>query len=253
MTHEEVQQQLDAYALGALDQLSMKRIATHLSEGCKDCDDELRSWNATTGMLAFGVAPAVPSPEVKQKLLARIKTIQPLAPVAKPIAESRNVRNQTDWRGWAAAAILLVAFAGTLIYSLNLKNRETAMDERLKQQDGAIALVETRLKRQDTIVAMLSAKDTSVTSLSPASSDVTATAKVLWNANQKRWTMITDRMPDAPADKSYQLWFIVNGQKISGGVFKSADELTQKDMPAGINWRRRNRHYSGKIRRFTSA
>ena len=212
MTHEEVQQQLDAYALGALDQVSMKRIATHLSDGCKDCAEELRSWNATAGMLAFSVAPAVPSPEVKEKLLARIKTAQQLAPATKYIPESGNTRNQMDWRGW-----------------------ETAMGERLKQQDGAIASVETRLKRQDMIVAMLSAKDTSVTSLSPASSDVTATAKVLWNANQKHWTMIADRMPDAPADKSYQLWFIVNGQKISGGVFKSADELTQKDMPAGMN------------------
>src|SRR3954463_11729384 len=109
MIHEEVQQQLDAYALGALDDLSTRRIDAHLSESCRDCADELQAWSKTAGMLAFAANSVLPSPSVKLRLLSRINdSNSAIRSTAKPahVLSSKRI----DWRGWAVAAMLLAAF-----------------------------------------------------------------------------------------------------------------------------------------------
>jgi anti-sigma-K factor RskA len=227
MTHEEVQQQLDAYALGALDDVSARRIDTHLSDGCRDCADELHAWKQTTNMLAYAVNPVSPSPSVKTQLLSRINNSKPSAQnLAKP-AHTVATSTRTDWRGWAVAAVLLIAFGVVFVYSM-VQSRRVAEIEATNLKDR------TKLQRQNAALALLEARDARITALSPAKDDVTSAATIIWSPSQKQWTMITQRMANAPTNKSYQLWFIVNDRKISGGVFNSPDEIAQQGLPPEI-------------------
>ncbi|HZS45182.1 MAG TPA: anti-sigma factor [Blastocatellia bacterium] len=237
MTHDEVQQQLDSYALGVADDVTARRIAAHLSDGCRDCQAEMDAWNATVGALALATAPATPSPAVKDRLLARVQSTPQIksSPAVAPVTISKP---KTDWRGWAVAAVLLIALGGTFFYMRRqIAAQETALGQLqsyIDQQSTRIAADETQLGHQKALVALLDAKDTNITALAPTGAQPTVPAKVLWNPNQKSWTLVANGMPAAPADKSYQLWFIVNGQKISGGVFKSPDEVSSQSIPAGV-------------------
>src|SRR5258708_19414833 len=90
------------------------------------------------------------------------------------------------------------------------------------------------LKNQEGVLALLGKKKTKITLPNPNGNNATFSAKVLWSTGQKQWTMIADQMPAAPADKSYQLWFILNNKKISGGIFTSPEENSNNGLPPSV-------------------
>ena len=62
---------LEAFALGALPDVSMLRVGQHLSRCCT-CQDALRDIRRVTTLLPFLAEPDIPSPLAKSSLMARI-------------------------------------------------------------------------------------------------------------------------------------------------------------------------------------
>ena len=63
-----------------------------------------------------------------------------------------------------------------------------------------------------------------------------------WNAKQNRAIMHAFRLRPAPAGRTYQLWFIVNGKPVSAKVFNSdpdghalVENIDVPPSPAGVS------------------
>jgi anti-sigma-K factor RskA len=81
MRHEDYKQLLALEALGALDADERRTLEEHLSS-CDECRAELRELCDASASLAYTVAPVVPPPALRARVLERVRAIAPLeAPV----------------------------------------------------------------------------------------------------------------------------------------------------------------------------
>lgn len=107
-----------AYAVDALDDDERERFEAHLLR-CPDCRAEVDSLREASATLA--VEPVEPSAELRDRVLAGIESVRPLPPltdIGRPevvtLTSRRRARLPRLPLLVAAAAVLLVAVAGTL-------------------------------------------------------------------------------------------------------------------------------------------
>ena len=74
MGHEDYKEMLSAHALAALDREAEHALNQHLSD-CAACREELDTLYETAAALALAADPIEPSPQVREQILKRIKTI----------------------------------------------------------------------------------------------------------------------------------------------------------------------------------
>ena len=74
MTHEEHKEALALAALGETGEPERETLEVHLA-ACGECRAELRSLSDAAALLAFAPEPARPSPELRARVLAEIKTL----------------------------------------------------------------------------------------------------------------------------------------------------------------------------------
>src|SRR5262245_64422034 len=109
MTHEDIQSDLPLYALGSLDAEDRRAVEQHLADGCDSCSRELLTWREVVGMVPLEI-PARAAPELKAKLLARVRAESGQAKT--PAAPSKVARRRIGWAlPLAAAALALLSFA----------------------------------------------------------------------------------------------------------------------------------------------
>lgn len=70
MTHEEIEDAIPLYAVGALDRPDRTAVESHLLTGCGTCHALAKDYQAVAGLLPFGL-PSVPPPS-KSKILAAV-------------------------------------------------------------------------------------------------------------------------------------------------------------------------------------
>ena len=68
MAHEEFEQNLALYAVGALDPLERQALETHLTEGCQICWSALKDYRETTALLPHGLPIAALPPSLQGKI-----------------------------------------------------------------------------------------------------------------------------------------------------------------------------------------
>src|SRR5690242_13231806 len=89
MTHDEIQADLSAFALGALEPDEERDIERHLAGGCAVCEGELAAWREVVGIMPLAT-PEAAAPDLKPALLQRLAP----APGARVVAPRRRPR----WR-----------------------------------------------------------------------------------------------------------------------------------------------------------
>jgi hypothetical protein len=124
VNHDELRDDLAAYALDALDEPEAKRLRAHL-EGCEECRRELRWLEPAVELLPRTVEQLEPPARLREALLETVRSEDPDA------REPRRSAREGWWRGLgvavlrpataAAAAVMLVigAVAGYLIAEPN--------------------------------------------------------------------------------------------------------------------------------------
>jgi quercetin dioxygenase-like cupin family protein len=68
----ELSERLAPYCLGLADADPDGTLASHLAAGCDRCAAEMRELRETAALLAFGIEPVDPPPELRQRILDRI-------------------------------------------------------------------------------------------------------------------------------------------------------------------------------------
>src|SRR6185436_8881313 len=98
--HETYESLAAVYAVGALDGDDLARFEAHLAEGCERCEAIVRESREALTRTVLAASRAVPPPEAKAALQARIAAIPPSA---------RALRR--GWLTWVAATAAVVALA----------------------------------------------------------------------------------------------------------------------------------------------
>lgn len=201
MVHDDYKEMIPAHALSALDAADERALTEHLTE-CEDCRRDLAEWEATAANLALSAKPMEPSPEVREKLLRRIRseksgTEEPAANVLTFDHPKRNPWNSLGSLGSIAAIILFAALIVSVVI-LWQQNRE--------------------LQREIQFFQPLTAPGSRVAELSGTSEAVSATAKLIYDKTGRAFLIAND-LPRAPQGKEYQLWYIVDNKPLPGKTF----------------------------------
>jgi anti-sigma-K factor RskA len=96
--HEELRDDLAAYALGALSSREAAELERHL-EGCESCRARLRWLRPAVDVLPASVEQLTPPPELRDRLLATVRAeAEPVAPDTR-VARAAPRSRWREWRG----------------------------------------------------------------------------------------------------------------------------------------------------------
>jgi hypothetical protein len=195
MTHEELQDGYELYALGVAGEPERSEIRQHLARGCEMCRRQLQRARELNAMLAMAPEPAAPSPGLRRRILA--------ATGAEP-------------RRFGIAPFLAGALLLTLFAAVYFSNRERVFANEtlmLREQlrNGTIELTELH-----EALAILRAPGTVEAKFGPAPQ-----GKVFVNA-QRGVLLVAGGLPQAPVGKVYEMWIVPkNGKPVAAGLFQS--------------------------------
>jgi anti-sigma-K factor RskA len=230
MTHDEIQAELSAYALGALDADERPAVEAHLAAGCDACRRELAQWQEVVGSLAL-LGQDVPAPDLKPALLRRARarrgsrvvtlprwSLAPLA-LAAGVLLALGVARELGWRDRLAHEVeQATALRGDL---------ETAQDavQRLgaalaaKEQD--VAALRAALASVRESLAIVQAPGLQLVRLRETREAAPAEGHVLLSAESRRALFYAFDLPAVTPDKAYELWWITEKDgPVNAGVFR---------------------------------
>lgn len=184
------------YALDALDPEERRAYEAHLAE-CEACRAELSSFWRTTEALAVASTGPVPSPGLRDRILADARA----EPQVVVPFEARR-RRLAPALGAAAAIAALVALA-VGVWALQLSSD----------------LDETReaLERARAAAAVLADPDARTVSLSAGEGRLVV-------ADDGRAALVLDGLDEAPTGKTYALWIVEDGTPEAAGLFPGSDD-----------------------------
>jgi hypothetical protein len=96
-------EELALFAFGLLESEQAMHIARHLETGCAVCNNELRSLTSVMAGLASSIPPIDPAPDLKKRLLARIRSKEQEREQPGPgmyiVRSGSGNWRQTQWNG----------------------------------------------------------------------------------------------------------------------------------------------------------
>lgn len=222
-SHETYETLAAVYAVGALDGDDLARFEAHLAEGCDRCDVLVRESRVALARMALAATPAVPPPDVKAALRARVD------------AATRSSRaSRRGWLTWAAATAVVVALAVMLASGVVASRYEA----RLGQVAREIATERDRLQRQEAalrtqVAALELLRDPATRVIELRSPSTDALARVIWN-DAAGGHLLVAKLPPAPAGKAYELWALGGAAPRPAGLFQvDADGRAAQKVEAG--------------------
>jgi anti-sigma-K factor RskA len=186
---------LPNYVLGGLDEEEEYQLFEHLA-ACSGCRAELRTYQNTVEQLALATPEAAPSPELADRLLARI---------AKTDSTRRIGPAQTPWWQPLAnfgrrAAPVWGVISLILIVLLGLSN--VMLWQRVDQLETT------------SVAGVMRTITLKGTAESPYGTGI-----IVISLDGEHGTLVVDRLPVLSDEQQYQLWLSQNGYRASGGVF----------------------------------
>src|SRR5215813_221186 len=213
MEHAELQERLEAYALGALEAEEAEAVAIHLLS-CGECQAELNTYRRVADSLPSALAARSPlrvHPSLKRKVLARLQA---------PTRTRRRFRAAL-WP--AAAALAVLMFAGSTVWGLHVQ-QQLGRDELLRSQQ--LAKLQTMLDRDDQL-RVLELLDSSarikrlLKPVDPASPTFQHSYGKLWTrADGDDVVVMVNLLPQPPAGQHYELLVTSEGRTIDAGALK---------------------------------
>jgi anti-sigma-K factor RskA len=206
--HDQYADLAELYALGALSDHEKRAFEAHLA-GCDECAAEVRRYAAVIGALALTAPAAAPSPDVRGRLMRRVR---------------QGSGRDTSWLAVAAAVVVAVGMAA---YALQLRRSVTKLETRLHEStlraeafERQMADVRRTAVDTQSTMAVLTAPDLARIDLAGQAVAPSASARAFWS--RSRGLVLTgSNLPALPAGRTYQLWVLTDQPApISAGVLK---------------------------------
>jgi hypothetical protein len=209
-----------AHALDSLDDLERAKLERHLTD-CVQCTHALADFREDAVALAVVVATP-PPPAAKARILNAIREpIIPLreaasAPVSSlPVVRARPRFPWLGALGWAAAAVLALAYFREMQGSRQLASQLQALQARNQE-------VETALASEKGWMDSMSSPDARLAQLTPTPQNPsTHEGWALFDPQTRRAILVFENLT-LPSEKDYELWAIREAGPESLGVLHVA-------------------------------
>lgn len=191
---------------------------------------------------------STPSPSVKNSLMAQLgelkKEEQKVIPFGSPSGQVKEenlraepyviAKSNKTYPSWLLAASIIgfVISLGILLYFFSQNRQNQTQLVSLKQE--ADTLRNTVNSQQQQILAfnqtiqIEQSNDYKKINLINVPGKPQAIAHVHWNINSKEVYACDISLPQAPSNKQYQLWAIVDGKPVDAGMLDDVKYLVQK-------------------------
>jgi hypothetical protein len=227
MRCEELSERLPLLLVDLLEGDEAARVREHLNDGCPACAAELAAAREVLDLLPMALTPDNPSSSVRSRLIAAVKSEEaPPRPVPAPAA-SRGPNWAYAMAAAAVAALIAVGITFSILTSRH--GRQTASlraaiaesRSELDRQSEEIRSLGDRLREAGESVRMIRAPGLSVIDLIGEGADARPTVRILWDRDRALWHLHASDLPPAPAGRTYQLWFVTPGDRISAALFNT--------------------------------
>jgi anti-sigma-K factor RskA len=225
MTHQEMRDYYELYALGLLDSEEKQEIEEHLANACPECAAGMRRALETNAMFS-ALPPAVQPPKrLRKRVLASIG--------AAPERPSWSL----VWGGVAAClALALVVVAGKWMGDLNTTRGELrSSNEQRNELRRELQASNTQLSTLQAALRFLNEPQT-VQATFGGGEALPPTGRVFVNPT-RGVLLIAAHLPPAPAGKTYEMWIVPKkGAPAPAGLFQSdAQGNAVHLLPGAVN------------------
>ena len=204
--HSLFRENLPAYALGALDAPEARALEAHL-QTCESCQTELAEYRLLSDSLLTALPPRQPSPELRKRLQRQL-------PSAEKARRPRFAWSLGQWVMGGALALLVVMSLFSFTQMRAIQNQQASLLQQIKTNQFALSMLAYPGTRSLPIVA------------------ADFSGSVLVDTDHNTAAVITWRLPELPADQTYQVWLIEpNGHRVSAGVFRPQQNSTYTTQP----------------------
>jgi anti-sigma-K factor RskA len=240
MVHEEYKDLLTIEAINALDVRERQELKNHLAT-CDECRNELRALQASFAALTYTSVPVAPSPELRSRVLEQIKGTQS----AKHTTPNTNVvqfpeRNKSAVKSYqpfiyaTVAASIVIALFSLPLFTLWKRNNEMKLE--LVRVNEQMRQMKEEIARTQEMREVITNPESNLMVLTGTEMAPKAGAKLIYDRRTGRTILFAHNLPPAPEGKAYQLWFIVEGKPLPGGVFTTdhaGQAMLRDQMPKG--------------------
>lgn len=208
---------LELYASGIASEKEAKDVEQWIAQ-YPEVEAEIKE--ITSGIEAYLNAYAiVPGPSVKEKIFSRINATEngkiiPIDALSKTGAKVIN--SNSFWKMAAAASVALLI--GSIALNIVTYNRYNKADRNLLVARETLGSLQEKNKIMEAGMNVVQSKYSVPVSLKGLEASPEAAAKVFWMQNTGEVYIDASNLPDAPQGKQYQLWGIVDGKPVDGGM-----------------------------------
>ena len=213
-THQDIQELLGAFALDAVDPEEAVAVASHLAT-CPRCRDEVREHREVASLLAYAGTSAPDG--MWDRLAATLEGAPPAAAAPALMLGRRQTASAAYGPRRRGASIVRIVATAALVAGLGAGGLQ--VQRTLRSQDDQInKMLATDASRArllaETAAAALADGARQVHLVTP---DRQPIADAVIRANGEGY-LLDKGAPTLPEDRTYQLWAVTGGQKLSLGI-----------------------------------
>lgn len=249
MSHEDYKEMLPLYSLSALEEAEESALKEHLTT-CAECRAEFDQWCDTASALAYAAEPAEPSLELRSRIIENVGSLNGQSgtrnvgvssrgtsespnPAAGPASQDSNVIHMPV-RSWNLRQRILaiaasLAFVALLASLFVVWSRNQALEAEVARLSSGLIETQDKLARLEQDSEILNAPTLAVATLKGTEMAQKAQGKLMYDQKTGRAIFTASNMPQAPAGKAYQLWYLTGNRALPGAVF-SIDESGRATM-----------------------
>ena len=249
MSCEERADRMLLFAAGALDDEECLEIEDHLRSGCRACRGRLTEAESLFAQLAASLDPALPSPAVKERLLARVR-----ADSAPATAPSRWLLFRRPVIAAGLAAIVAAVVASTVTQRLlppsaptdpavrvglsEFEEELAALEEELGEQEALTRDLEAGVRDRDKQIRMLRSPRAEAIELVGTESFSKASGRVFWEWDDYYCYFYATGLDETATNRVYVLWLYNDRDEVHAVGSFAADRTGQASLfvplPRGI-------------------
>jgi anti-sigma-K factor RskA len=199
---------LDLYALGALDGEEKQSLQAHLRD-CPACSQQLAAARQRTALIGLSAPAVAPRPQVKTDLMAKVKAERSsaLPPLSSKTKKIRWGLRFSFAFGLATAALAFATF--------ELAKSDIDRGKQIKQLQAQLSQDESSMQAMSQVTA---APDSAMITLLQQPGGPPGQAHVMYNARMGMG-VYSGQLAPAPSGKNYQLWLVpASGAPVSLGL-----------------------------------
>lgn len=249
MTCEELREDLEAYALGALERAPARTVEFHIAE-CDECAEVVHDYQHAVAHLSIAVPLYRASPRLKSRVMGGISMNTVSIP---PVLRS-------GWAMAAAAAVLIGIAIGGAVWASIVSSEVSRLKEQNQRlitlteldasQRAAILQVQTQLStardeqerlsttldEYATLVQIALDPDLVPTELQGTQLASSASCSYVWSVKQSIGALTCKNMPATSFDSTYELWAQKGNDTLALGTFVPRNDGTASLLVTFPGW-----------------